>query len=262
MLSTSVVLERATYEIPPDTPHPEFVVPTEVTDFIIKEYGLADPRIKVIDPFLGNADFLDRVRNKGGRCDGIELDPRQYKITTDRISLHEGMIVQGRLRPDSEIRQGDSMVTPTRLLALGYNAIYTSPPFTMIHDLAHNYLDKRLARALNAMLHSGDGVLIIDSADSAVRDGKSYSPAADTVNYLTKPAAVYPGAQYADAYFNLRTSHRFTVNNPPEGCDDQFTELVFSKRWPYYPGALADLAVAHTLDRRSLFVNTRWPKWH
>ena len=86
-ISTSVVLEHATYPIPDDNriEHPEFVVPTEVTSFIIREYGLAGPYKRVADPFLGNADFLLRIVDEGGFGYGIELDPKQFGIGADRL---------------------------------------------------------------------------------------------------------------------------------------------------------------------------------
>ncbi len=242
---TSVELNTATYPIPAGTSHPEFVVPLEVTDFIIRRYGLADPGRRVIDPFAGNGDFIQRILSKGGQCDGIELDQQQYELARHRIDLYSSV---GNLFSMGEMKLGDCTATTTAIMRLGYHAMYTSMPFTLVRELAkpdYYRRDKRFARTFNLMLHSESNVLIVDSADQAKRNGQALTPALDTIEYL-----VNPSASYSYGYFNLVGSHKFTVKNPPPGCDGQFTELVFVKRWPYYLGALADIAMLQTVRRK------------
>ena len=238
--STSVELKTATYEIPSNTPHPEFAIPTEVIDFVITEFSLNNPRHRVIDPFPGNARFLQRIRERGGRADGIELDPQQFAIGTEQLALIKpGQFTAIDGWTSGELKLGDCTKTTPNFMG-SYSAIYTSPPFTLMHELAkerHPYI----AVALYRMLHP-EGVLIIDSADKALRNGRELTPALDTINYLTNA-----GKASVDGLFSFVASHKFTVTEPPNGCDGQFTELVFVKRWPTYQDVLAAIATHKTV---------------
>jgi hypothetical protein len=63
------------------------------------------------------------------------------------------------------------------------------------------------------------GRLIIDSATRAQRGGAWVNPAAATVEYFE-----LFGFHYMDRL-------DFRVAQPPEGCDDQFTELLFVSKF-------------------------------
>jgi hypothetical protein len=216
-----IEISNPIFDVPPGTSRPEFAVPTQIRDFMIARY--LTPGVPAIDPMMGDAGFPLGAHQQGVICDGIELGAEQYAISVRRLTGCAGV----------ELVHGDcTKVAPARINT-GYDII-TSPPFVLMDHLANdrpkNYEEEfhwnDLAIAFHRMVRTG-GRLIIDSADVAERNGRLLYPAYDTISYFTH------------FYFGLESIHRFVVRDAPSGCDDQFTELVFQKRWGYRPGSLA-----------------------
>ena len=194
---TFAVLERG---LP--IPNPEWLLPDEVVEQCARQWSLLEPEKVGMDPFAGTATIPDVINRMGGKCDANELNPLYCSIA------------EKRLPHGSLLRQGDYRDINTPGAYCGYDYIYTSPPFAyFVGDMQ----DKgELASHLYRML-GGNGKLIIDSAATAVRDSITIHPAASTTLYFS-----YLG-------FYLEDWMSFSMP-AKEGCDSQFTELLFAKR--------------------------------
>jgi len=188
-------------------PHPEWMVPDDVIEHCTREWGLLVPHEdgapKIgIDPFAGTGSIPDVINRMGGYCEANELDEEHCRI------------MEARLAAGSLIRQGDYKTIRTPNFYRGYDYIYTSPPFARFvgPDVDYGNLGERF----HGML-AEDGVLIIDSASTAERNGHTIHPAAYTVLYFS---------HYG---FRLKDWRGFQTT-PRNGCDNQFTELLFEKR--------------------------------
>lgn len=193
---TFAVLERGL-----SVPNPEWLLPDEVVEQCARRWSLLEPGKMGLDPFAGTATIPDVINRMGGKCDANELNPFYCRIA------------EMRLPHGSLLRQGDYKDIRTPGAYCGYDYIYTSPPFAyFIGDMQ----DKgQLASHLYRMLDR-NGKLIIDSAATAEREGITIYPATHTALYFS-----YYGFQLED-WVSFTTPMR-------EGCDSQFTQLLFTK---------------------------------
>ncbi len=233
-----------TFHIPEGAPNPEFVLPDEVVAYMAAAYGLCKPNMRGIDPMCGTGTIPRVINRAGGCCDGIDLDPAhvaiaRQEVAPGRLPLDNGYIdLANRFKPGSpygrfalagEILFGDcTIITPPNRTRGGklspYHYIYTSIPFSLI--LAPE-LDDRIIQAFDRMLMPG-GYLIIDSAEVAERDGLPCHPAAATVEIMRRNG------------YTLRDHVRFNTDSP-EGCDSQFSELLFTRTEEFWLDADAIL---------------------
>lgn len=175
----------------------------------------------------GGGSLLNRLAYWGLRGEGIELLPEQSEIARNNV-------------PDGiPIITGDCMTMFTMQMAHGYSGIYFSPPFLMMEELAKsNGADVRLALAVARAL-APEGLVFIDSAVRAERDGRTLHPLRDTLKYFTDMDG---SGNYFRSLFTRVAVHRFEIKNPPPGCDSDFAEIVLKKRFPTYQ-ALAGISL-------------------
>lgn len=190
------------FYIPDGAPYPEFVLPDDVVEDRARRYGFLMPNVRGIDPMCGTGTIPRVINGLGGECHGIELDPVHYDMAAAQVPVGT-VLVRGDCR---------KVVMPYH--NIGYHYIYTSIPFDILLRLQP---DDRFAIAFNRLLAPG-GVLLIDSALSAVRDGEARNPAAATIAYFGKH------------HFYLKEQQTFLAS-APVGCDTEFTELLFVRGW-------------------------------
>lgn len=224
------IVIQGTFDVLPDTPNPEFAVPREYARLPYELYGLTRDGVRIIDPMAGDGGTLAAALAAGVKRvpDAIELDEGNFDRVVERVPPNSG----------AEIIHGDCMKVVPDQMNRGYDAVIVSHPFRWLKDLVnHPNLRENFAFTLTNMVRdraSGGkpGLLFVDSAIRARRDGEELYPAYDTVRCLT------------ERYFDLRAVHRLVIEDdpgPPEGCDTDFAWLVFEKRWRPYPGWVGDL---------------------
>lgn len=229
-LSTTGVIRLAncTFDIAPGTDRPEFTVPNEVIDLTLWHYGRAsryiganrpETRPILIDLMAGGGSLLKRAAYWGLQGEGIELLPEQSEIA--RANLPDNI----------PIITGDCMTTYTPQMNSGYSDAYFSPPFLMMEELAKsNGADLGLALAVARAL-APDGLLFIDSAVRAERDGRTLHPVRDTLKYFADRDGI---GNFFNSLFTVVAVHPFEIKDPPPGCDSDFAEIVLKKRFPTY----------------------------
>lgn len=191
------------FHVPDGAPRPEYVPPDDVILYTANRYGFLMPNMRGIDPLVGTGTIPRVINEAGGDCMGIELDPEHYEIAKRETP------------PGTILTLGDCTKLYRPEYELGLHYIYTSPPF----DLILNYPSemRKIAVAFGWMLRPG-GMLVIDSADEAVRHGKTVKPAAATIALL--------------AGYGFHLHEALPFHTPQQGdCDNQFTELLFTRWW-------------------------------
>jgi predicted O-methyltransferase YrrM len=197
------VITEGRFYIPEGAPNPEYILPDDVVLYTAQRYGLLQPNMRGIDPLVGTGTIPRVINKAGGDCIGIELDPTHHAIARRETP------------PGTVIRLGDCTKVYLPQYELGLHYVYTSPPFDLI--LHHPAEMDKIAVAFGWMLRPG-GMLVIDSADEAVRHGRPIRPAAATIALLSRYG------------FHLQEALRFRTTSH-EGGDDQFTELLFTRWW-------------------------------
>jgi len=177
---------------------PRFIMPDEVVADRVREYQLAAPGLRGIDPMCGVGTIPRVIAAMGGICDAIELDIYQYTVA------------KAELPTEAVIIYGDCLlVQPTTT----YDYIYTSMPFAWFEH--SNGPDAAFAQVFRRMLKPG-GILILDSDDIARRNGRTWPLAELQIAFFTAHG------------FRCNEAKRFIAKNPHAKQDSTFTELTFT----------------------------------
>jgi hypothetical protein len=220
MLRPFVEIE-STWAVPDGTRHPEYTIPNAVLWHVVRSLHLDEPHQLGIDPMCGSGSNVSFINEVGGNCYGIELDRHTYEVAQAAMSQIEPLDPLGWLRGDApQVVHGDCtevVLHDSNGTRLPARYIYTSIPF---RELLDGTLGEHIVPEFGRMLlpRGSLSFILIDSADEATRDGVTVNPAAATIEYFER------------SEFRLLDSIAFRVTNPPPGCDDQFTELMFVRQ--------------------------------
>jgi hypothetical protein len=198
--------------VPPDFRSPEgftgtthSIVSAGVIREMARRHGLAEPGLRGLDPACGSYMIPRVLRMMGAHIDAADIE---------RSHCESAQIEAGYLNAQ---RKGLGTVVCASMTELQpaepYDYIYTSLPFDWFKTEAMP--DPRYAQALVRLIRPG-GLIIIYSAETAMRGVEEIPVASRQVAYLTSHPAV-----------NLVATHQF-YTAPREGYDQQFTELVLA----------------------------------
>lgn len=181
------------------------ILPDKVVALMAVKYRLSDSGLTGIDPACGAYTIPRVLRTMGaGAVDACDIDGKVAAVAqkqADELEL-KGL-------GTGEVYNVDFMrFKPKR----NYDYIYTSLPFAWFMTES---TDSIYAQSLKHMLVP-KGMLIIDSATHAVRDGQKIAFANRQLQYFTQHG------------FKLVDKNEF-ITQKLEGFDSQFTELVFAK---------------------------------
>jgi len=211
---------ESNWVIPEGASNPEYTIPDAVLRYVVQRLGLDEPHMIGIDPMCGNGTNLSFVNEVGGNLYGIELEEPTYEVARLALSGIQPSLPPGWLTGwTPEVVHGDCTKVALRnedgvLLPARY--IYASPPFDAIMN---GELDDVVVAFDGMLLPRGLlSFILIDSADEAIRHGNAINPAAVTTELFER------------FDFALLDRIAFRITNPPPGCDDQFTELMFVRR--------------------------------
>lgn len=215
-----IEVEDSVWAMPESTTNPEYVIPDVVLWHLVRRLNLDEPHKIGVDPMAGNGTPLGLINALGGCCFGIELrrdlsDIARTVLAQNTLSSSGWVIGQAPEVIHGDCTKVDLRRTNGQPLRASY--IIASPPF---RETLNGTLGDDIARAFDRILVPPGllGFMLIDSADTALRDGVVVNPAAATVEYFERFG------------FKLLDKVAFWINNVPPGCDNQFTELMFVRQ--------------------------------
>lgn len=194
---------EADFYVPPSYDGPtEAILPDSVVAATAQRYALVESERRGIDPACGSYTIPRVLRTLGGTCvDAADIDPSCCATAKDLANL---------LPAIGDVINSDVMHLPQRY---AYDYVYTSLPFAWFFEHGtepnHDY-----AWALGRLLRNR-GLLIIDSADTAVRNGQEIPLADRQIDYFEANE------------FTLIDRITYETKTSKPGFDTRFTELAF-----------------------------------
>lgn len=201
----SRVLVKPNFYVPEGYDGPtEAILPDSVVEFTANRLGLPGNGLRVIDPACGVGTIPRVLRGLGVELvDGGDIDPKRYETAryiADRLNsrgIGQGTVVNT-----------DMAELPRRY---GYDAMYVSLPFDLFPE---GMPGPDLASSLASQLRNR-GMLIVDSAEMATRNGQQIPVAERQIRYFEKYG------------FTLADKVTYETETPRPGFDSEFTELAF-----------------------------------
>lgn len=146
-----------------------FMTPDQIVHYCVDRYGLANPGIKVIDPFCGLGTIPRVINDRGGDCLGVEIDNERFQVALTVIDKER-------------LIRGDCLHIET--LEHHFHCIFTSLPCEWfkgtIEDIPLSYVKK-----FKYFLQE-NGFIILDTVSSVYRDGETWLVASKQCDYFEK----------------------------------------------------------------------------
>jgi hypothetical protein len=144
-----------------------FIIPDEIVEYCISQYGLLTQNMRIIDPMCGLGTIPRVINAKGGDCIGIEINKARFDVALT-VTKHDKIFHGNFLEID----------LPTAY----FQSIFTSLPFDWFkistHQVPISYVEKFKT------LLVADGFLLIDSVPAVHRLGQTWPVASRQYEYF------------------------------------------------------------------------------